>query len=103
MSTFLAEVRVDIIESGSRKVCDIIPHTYAIADPSPAGPLVGRQGDELHEGAPCGLPDPHLGSLSGRIMTRQGGGVTFGLPACLLYFPTVFRRICSKFWGKLNA
>ena len=38
-----------------------------------------------------------LGCLSGRIMSRRGGGVTFGLPACLLYFPTVFRRIYSKF------
>ena len=97
MSTFLAEVRVDIIESGSRKVCDIIPHTYAIADPSPAGPLVGRQGDELHEGAPCGRPDLHLGSLSGRIMTRQGGGVTFGLPACLLIFLPFFAEFAQNF------
>ena len=29
-----------------------------------------------------------------------GGGVTFGLPACLLYVPTVFRRICSNFRDK---
>ena len=49
------------------------------------------------------LERPHrssliLGCLSGRIMTRrEAGGVTFGLPACLLYFPTVFLRICSKF------
>ena len=28
---------------------------------------------------------------------RRVGGVTFGLPACLLYFPTVLRRICSNF------
>ena len=31
-----------------------------------------------------------------------GGGVTFGLPACLLYFPAVFRRICSKFREKMH-
>ena len=44
----------------------------------------------------------HLGCLSGRIMTRRGGGVTFGLPSCLVYVPTIFRRIYSKFREKMQ-
>ena len=31
-----------------------------------------------------------------------GGGVTFGLPACLLHLPTFFRRICLKFREKMQ-
>ena len=44
----------------------------------------------------------NLGCLSGRITTRRAGGITFGLPACLLYFLTGFRRICSQFREKMQ-
>ena len=55
-------------------------------------PAVGRQDGDAAE-----VP----GLFKWTNYDSTGGGVTFGLPACLLYFPTVFRRICSTFREKM--
>ena len=60
--------------------------------------LVGRL--ELQRILPVQEDVPGL--LNWTNYESTGGGVTFGVPACLLYFPTFFRRICSKFREKMQ-
>ena len=45
-------------------------------------------------------PRPIPGQFKWTNYDSTGGGVTFGLPACLLFFPTVFRRNSSTFREK---